>query len=562
MSVSLESFEPAPVSVGNPVTFNASLGEDAGGTVWYRYRVRGPGESQFRTVRDFSPDSQFHWMPRMAEGNYDIEVTARNVDTGETTAALGGYEVLALTGDFPVITPTPNELLFIYSAPACDAGNKISVSFVSAAGVRQSTPVTDCDGRTVNLYLAGLRADTEYKVQQTVKTADGTLLKGPELPLQTGPLSFSPAETSVLQKAARTGKQGVLVQNRLFEFSVATDEDGQVIWYVPQTLQYLTRFEPDGYFFALIEDDNADDSGQLLRELDLAGNTVLETNAGRINEQLSQRGMHKMTSFHHEARRLPDGNILVLAGTERMLTDVQGSGQTDVIGDMILVLNGDLELIWAWDAFDHLDVKRKALLDEKCVPTGGGCPILRLASIANDWLHGNALSMAADGNIVYSARHQDWIIKIDYAGGTGNVIWRLGKGGDFSLASDDPNAWFSHQHDPHFEDGDTANRMMVFDNGNARRATDGEAHSRGQVLELDESSLSARLVLNADMGDYSLALGSAEKLSNGDYFFLLGWNPDTTSQAVVFDSSGGVTSRYQMQTQQYRAFRMHNLYTP
>ena len=97
------------------------------------------------------------------------------------------------------------------------------------------------------------------------------------------------------------------MQDRLFEYSVATDEDGQVIWYVPQTLQFLTRFEPGGYFFALIEDDNADDSGQFLRELDLAGNTVLETNAGRINEQLAQRGMHKMTSFHHEARRLADG---------------------------------------------------------------------------------------------------------------------------------------------------------------------------------------------------------------------------------------------------------------
>src|SRR3979409_785996 len=72
MSVSLESFEPAPVSVGTPVTFNASLGEDAGGTVWYRYRVRAPGESQFRTLRDFSPDSPLHWIARMAEGDTDI----------------------------------------------------------------------------------------------------------------------------------------------------------------------------------------------------------------------------------------------------------------------------------------------------------------------------------------------------------------------------------------------------------------------------------------------------------------------------------------------------------
>ena len=205
MSVSLESFEPAPISVGTPVTWNASMGEDTNGTIWYRYRVRGPGESQFRTMRDYSPDSQFHWMPKLAEGNYDIEVTARNLDTGETSAALAGYEVLPLAGDFPVITPTANELVFVYSAPACDAGNKISVSFVSADGFRQFTPVTDCDGRTMNVYLAGLRAETEYKVQQTVKTADGSFVKGPELTVQTGPLSFALAATNVVQKPARTG---------------------------------------------------------------------------------------------------------------------------------------------------------------------------------------------------------------------------------------------------------------------------------------------------------------------------------------------------------------------
>ena len=73
-----------------------------------------------------------------------------------------------------------------------------------------------------------------------------------------------------------------------------------------------------------------------------------------------------------------------------------------------------------------------------------------MASSAHDWLHGNALELAGDGNLLYSTRHQDWIVKIDFRGGqgAGDVIWRLGKDGDFQINSSDPSPWFSHQHGP------------------------------------------------------------------------------------------------------------------
>lgn len=566
MSVSLQPSEPAPSPVGTVVTWDTSIDDAGEGTIWYRYRVRKPCESQFLTVRDFSPQSWFKWSPSLEEGSYEVEVTARNLDSGEYSSAVSGYEVTSRSiGDQPVITPTSNELVFLYSAPACDAGGKLTVSFVDPEGFSQSTPGIDCvEGKSVNVYLAGLRAETEYRVQHSIAASDGTSVNGPILTLQTGPLSFSPANTRVVEKPSRPGEQAVLVQNRLFQFSVATDQEGRVIWYVPETLQFLTRFETGGYFFALIEDDNADDSGQLLRQIDLAGNTVLETNAANINEQLKSLGLNKITSFHHEARRLPNGKILVLAATERLLTDLQGSGEVDVIGDMILVLNNDLKVVWAWDSFDHLDVTRKAVLDEKCVPGGGGCPVFRLAQTANDWLHGNALSIAPDGNIIYSARHQDWIIKINYADGTGSgeVLWRLGKDGDFRIVSSDPKPWFSHQHDANFEHDGLMRRLVLFDNGNAREAEYPGVHSRGQVLEVDENTLTATLVLNADLGDYSLALGSAQKLDNGNYFFNSGWVRNATSQGLEFGPTGCLVSRFDVETQQYRSFRMRDLYTP
>ena len=93
----------------------------------------------------------------------------------------------------------------------------------------------------------------------------------------------------------------------------------------------------------------------------------------------------------------------------------------------------------------------------------------------------------ADGNLILSVRHQDWVIKIDYRNGAGDghVVWRLGQGGDFTVNSADPNPWFSHQHNAHYIDDHT---LILFDNGNTRRASDPNAHSRGQVWTLDETT--------------------------------------------------------------------------
>src|SRR5436305_12137421 len=104
--------------------------------------------------------------------------------------------------------------------------------------------------------------------------------------------------------------------------------------------------------------------------------------------------MHGITSFHHDTIRLPGGRYLVLAGSERILTDVQGHGAVDVLGDTILVLDRDLRVEWTWDAFDHLDPSRAAVLDETCTyPATVACSAFYDAQVANDWLHGNSLQL-------------------------------------------------------------------------------------------------------------------------------------------------------------------------
>src|SRR4051812_29331608 len=175
--VSLDPEKSGPTPVGTAVNWNASTGEtpagdnsdteNPGGPIWYRYRVRTPGRSEFRVLRDFSPQSSFKWVPSGSEGLYEVEVTARQAASGDTSSAVSTYEVSSLTtGESPVITPTSNELVFLYSAPPCQPGSRMTVNYAPADGPRQVTPPLNCvEGKSLNVYLAGLREDTEYTVQ-------------------------------------------------------------------------------------------------------------------------------------------------------------------------------------------------------------------------------------------------------------------------------------------------------------------------------------------------------------------------------------------------------------
>jgi hypothetical protein len=154
------------------------------------------------------------------------------------------------------------------------------------------------------------------------------------------------------------------------------------------------------------------------------------------------------------------------------------------------------------------------------------------------------------------------VIKIDYRNGEGDghIVWRLGQGGDFTVNSTDPNPWFSHQHNAHFIDDHT---LILFDNGNTRRATDPNADSRGQVWHIDEQTMTATLVVNADLGNYSNAFGAAERLSNGDYSFMSGRTgqpPNLSGQSIEVSPDGAKVYVLQANKPEFRSYRVRTLY--
>jgi hypothetical protein len=353
---------------------------------------------------------------------------------------------------------------------------------------------------------------------------------------------------------------------------LATDLNGNVVWYYDASHSGLTftwsdaSLVPGGTVLVvgIDVDPHLPNARNILREIDLAGDTVRETSLDAVSAELTAMGHDPIYSFSHDVQRLPNGQTAVIGLTERTV-NINGT-PTDYVGADIVVLDDNFQVAWVWDSFDHLDVNRGPVLGEVLEP-GSQIPTASVPRLpAVDWMHLNTVSWSpADGNLVLSIRDQDWVIKIDYRNGAGDghVIWRLGQDGDFTVNSTDPNPWFSHQHDAHYVDDTT---MVLFDNGTTRRESDPNANSRGQVWKLDEETMTATLVVNADLGSWAGALGAAQRLSNGDYSFTMGEigpePPPPHPPAQTFEVSPDGTVVYDLMDSQmeYRSFRVSTLY--
>ena len=565
-----------PVSlVGEQVTWEATTApEDPG--IYYQFSVASPG-APFSVLRDFNRGAnRVDWAP-MREGWYTIRVVARDRTSGESASAEAPFEVSSrIQADKqPVISGTGHPLVFLYSAPACQSAY-MTVHFSKADDPerRFSTPVRPCNRiKSENFWIAGLEPNTEYRIRHVLWDDYGEpATQGPELTFKTGTVTTPlRSGTAIKWDGDRMNfDQGILLESQIgmagpsrSAISVARNLEGTVVWYYDAQahgkLQNMLRPLPGG---DLIVVPSKDIPGGL-REIDLAGNLIWETNAEAVSERLQALGYPPISQFHHDALRMPGGNILALATSDRVIpgSDPEAPPR-HMIGDVLVLMDRNFQVLWVWDSFQKLDVNRRATLGETYQPAPGSTD-----PPAEDWTHGNAVEYLPDGNLLYSARAQDWLFKIDFrdGAGTGDIIWRLGKDGDFTLDSADAYPWFSHQHDPHFD----GTRLWVFDNGNTRYEANGETgNSRGQVYVLDEQNKTARLELNADLGCYSAALGSAERLSNGDYHFTCGILLDgsyvySQSLEVSPDSPAGTLRYgYQVDSPVYRSFRMHDLYRP
>jgi arylsulfate sulfotransferase len=578
-TVSLAPSGPSPPPVGERVTWTATA-SNCGEAPVYQFSV-GPVGGPLHVVRDFSPASSFVWTP-MQEGGYYVQVTVKDEfgTTADHSAAVMDRVNSRVNGLQAIVTPTANPLVALYSVPPSPEGT-VHVEFSVAgdnASWRSTNVLPSIPGKSTNFLVAGMLPNTKYQIRHV--QGDGTTSSPlffttgairPSVQLPSFTVIQPPGPGSDLDQDLLFQQLGRPPQNVPYPF--VSDLTGQVVWYYDLSQAGLllnpatgSSLVPGGTVLLMGADSNTalPLSRNVLREIDLAGNTLRETNIAAVNAQLTALGHDIIYSLTHDVQRLPNGATAVIGLAERTV-NINGT-QTNYVGTMIVVLNQDFQVTWAWDAFDYLDVSRGPVLGEILQPGSpeptSAVPILP----AVDWLHCNAVSWSpADGNLVLSMRHQDWVIKIDYrnGGGDGHIVWRLGQDGDFTVNSTDPNPWFSHQHNAHYIDDST---LILFDNGNTRRASDPNADSRGQVWTLDETTMTATLVFNVDLGNYSPALGAAQLLSNGNYVFTSGWIAPIAGAGPVVGRSIEVrpdgTKAYvlQINTRAYRSYRVRTLY--
>jgi arylsulfate sulfotransferase len=424
------------------------------------------------------------------------------------------------------VSPTQNPLVAQYEVVGT-AGQAAPQGWVEFGPTTSYGRQTSWVGPTQGAYalpilVAGMKQNTTYHMRAHLVWPDGSTWVDQDHTFTTGrlPASLTPPKITVSQPnsslspasgvelLSTTGANGLQ--------GIVADLKGNIIWYCPGAALPLKPL-PNGHFIF--------NRGNALQELDLACDGIRNVSVAQVNQSLQANGydftipptqpIAGSSQFSHDVVVLPNGHWIVICQIAKSFSDLTGySGTTNVVGDALVDIDTNGNVGWAWSAFDHLDVNRHPYF---------GLP---------DWTHSNALVYTPDGNLLLSMRAQGWILKIDYSNGTGSgdILWRLGPGGDFTLAGSDPSQWFYAQHYPNLlASNGSLMTLAVYDDGNYRTYSDGSVcgssssapacYSRATIYQVDESTSLATPLWAYLPGFYSFWGGSIGILSNGDAEF-------------------------------------------
>ncbi len=438
MSVSVKPNAPSGQPVGTTVTWTAaSTGLKS---PVYRFSVALAHQPAL-IVRDYSPAPTFTWTP-LREGTYTINTAVKAGFAATTTNGASATFTIAsrVTGKSAVVSRTANPLVALYSAPACAKGTMVVQFRPATGGAWQSTAAQPCSGGTsINVLVAGMRASTPYVLRHVVSGG----APSSQVSFTTGKPPTGLKITTFTVKQAPTDKADLTSQvifhalipspSPAIANPIGTDLSGHLVWYYDTLRSGLTNIWPvhslsGGTALILGKDRYAPKGDNVLREIDLAGDTVRETNIAVVNAQLTRRGQEVIYMFHHDAIRLPNGDTAVLGATQKRFNG------HDVMSDMLVVLDSNFQVVWTWDMFDHFT-------PPATFPASSGiCSVLCALPDPKsaDWTHGNAIGYSAqDGDLTLSFRNTSSVLKINYQNGHGDgkVMWSLGKDGDFTIKS-------------------------------------------------------------------------------------------------------------------------------
>jgi arylsulfate sulfotransferase len=353
------------------------------------------------------------------------------------------------------------------------------LSSVAASGISSdSTKTSDC-----RIVLTNLQFKTAYQYRVVVVNR-GRKIKSDVFSFSTQDV---PDQFDGLYRVSTAGnidlpagfKKGcMLVYNRLTPgFIGMLDYQGRLRWcqHIRNTGVKVAHFTQNKTILAILAPmDYPTSYGNEILELSLTGDTVFHLKKGK--------GDFKET-IHHEILLNAHNQYVTLYADERVIDlSRAGGGQADTVrGDGILVLDRTGKKVWSWNVFDELNpLRERSILKE-----------------AKDWMHANSLFIDADGNYIISFYNNGQIWKINAL--TKKVMWKFGRGGDFTLHS---GVSFDQGHAVHMND---QHKLMLFDNGTSR--------GRSQILAFDvnETTRQAFLHLSVQLpaGVFTDRMGSA-----------------------------------------------------
>jgi hypothetical protein len=465
---------------------------------------------------------------------------------------------------------TRNPLVAEYIVDVRQSGDLL-VEFGTDTSYGRSTatyPVTP--GYSLPILVAGMKPSTTYHMRAKIMSNGTALWTDEDRIFRTGAIGpILPPPIRVSNPSGGSAAQSSGVELVMFSGNLpgtknlttfVTDRQGNVIWYyVTPALTGLSTIKPmpNGHMLVGIHTDSLAE----ILEITLAGDTVRSLSSTILQAKLQKLGCDcNFAFFHHDFAPLANGHTIVLGQTTKDFVNLPGfPGTTTVAGDILVDLDENWQPVWFWSAFDHLDVNRHPF----------GLP---------DWTHSNAVIYnPEDGNLLLSMRHQSWLLYINYkdGSGSGDILWRLGNQGEFTLNTPDPGKWFYAQHFPSFININGSQiSLAVFDNGNFRPDSTGApcgtgaapCYSRAAIFHVDQNTMQAELLWEYLPGFYSFWGGAINQLQNGNVEFEMSepFSPpragsrvmevtQTTPAEVVWqmDIGGGFA---------YRAYRIPSLY--
>lgn len=511
-----------------------------------------------------------------------VTVTATKSSNSKLTASA---TVNVVSGGTVTATANPQVAAYTITLPV-QAGVTVNFGPDTTYGFSTSQQQTTA-GTPLTILVAGMKGGALYHINASILMPDGTTLTDADHTFTTVALAKAqqPVVTVTTPNAGLTPQPGVQMLDMIggnTPPAITLDLQGNLLWYyIPPdgsksdiidpikqlpNGDFLVIWAPSSSYVLTPNMPLADGTVNVLREIDLTGKTVRQIDIDTLNSRLATAGMtYTALTFHHDVAILPNGHFIVLVNSLKTYTGLPGQpggAPVAVLGDALVELDNNLNPVWLWDEFDHLDIDREPFMFP-------------------DWTHSNAvLYSPSDGNLLVSVRHQSWIIKIDYEDGkgSGNILWRLGYQGDFTLdGGTDPTDWFYAEHGPAFTSSTTAGQfgLSVFDNGDDRKLAGGLnctnagispcPYSTAKVFNIDETAMTATIQQLDPTGGYSNFGGNAEVLANGNLeadscYTLVPTTGTTTTEQTADQPAELVWSMHLSPGNAYRSFRMSSLY--